>query len=121
MELQALKASLNNVLPILNANLGAAYNEYMDSTIPAGAYGYVRSRHETALAVISRDDIEPEQAYKACAALTLDLTSGITLMDDAADAEAKLQGWWKCYRDAGFTDIHSFLKIPVQPDGAVRG
>jgi hypothetical protein len=121
MELQALKASLNRVLPILNANLSAAYNEYMDCTIAAGAYGYVRSRHETALAVISREDIDPEQAYKACAAVTMDISSGIALMDDATDAEEKLNDWWKCYREAGFTDIHPFFKIPVQPGGAVRG
>lgn len=120
MDLQSLKVSLTNVMPILNANLAAAHAEYMAGDIAAGAYGYVRSRHETAAAVMSRDDIPAEDAYKACALLAIDLRTGVKDVPDQAEALAQVEAWWQCYRDAGFTEVNKLFKAPMLPDGAVR-
>lgn len=120
MDIQSLKISLANVMPILDANLAAAHKEYMDGDIAAGAFGYVRSRHESACAVLTRDDIKPEDAYKACALLAIDLRTGVKEATDQPEAEAQVEAWWQCYRDAGFTDVNKFFDAPMLPDGAVR-
>lgn len=120
MDLQSLKASLANVMPILDANLGAAYREYMAGEIAAGAYRYVLSRHGNAAAVLSRDDIDPAGAFKSCALLAIDLRSGVTESKDLAGAEAQVEAWWQCYRDAGFTEVNPFFDAPMLPDAAVR-
>lgn len=120
MDIQPLKISLTNVMPILTANLAAAHAEYMAGDIAAGSYGYVRSRHETATAVLSRDDIPAEDAYKACALLAIDLRSGVKEISDQHEAQAQVEAWWQCYRDAGFTEVHDFFDAPMLPDGAVR-
>lgn len=120
MDIQSLKTSLTNVLPILDANLAAAYKEYMDGAIPRGAFEYVRSRHETALAAIARDDIPADDAYKACALLAIDLRDGVKEVADQAEAEAQVEVWWQCYREAGFTEVHTLFDAPIRPDAAVR-
>jgi hypothetical protein len=116
VDIQALKLRLTNVMPILDANLAAAHQEYMSSELPAGAFHYVRSRHEAALVVLSRDDLNPEAAFKSCALLAIDLRSGL---QDAADqspsASAEVEAWWQCYRDAGFTEVHEFFHAPMMP------
>lgn len=119
MDVHALKTSLHGVMPILNANLEAAHKEWMAGSIAAGAFGYVRSRHETALAVLSRDDIPAEDAYKACALLAIDLRCGVSEVADHA-AAAKVEAWWTCYQAAGFTEVHPLFNAPMLPDGAVR-
>lgn len=120
MDIQSLKTSLATVMPILNANLAAAHKEYMDGDITAGAFGYVRSRHESASAVLSRDDIKAEDAYKACALLAIDLRTGVKEVADKAAAEAQVEVWWQCYRNAGFTEVNKLFGAPMLPDGAVR-
>lgn len=120
MCIQSLKTSLTNVLPILDANLVAAHKEYVDGDIPRGAFEYVRSRHETALAVIARSDIQSDDAYKACALLAIDLRCGVKVVADEAEAKVQVEAWWQCYRDAGFTEVNMFFDSPIRPDGAVR-
>lgn len=120
MDIQILKTNLTNVLPILDANLAAAYKEYMGGDLAHGAYGYVRARHETALAVLSRDDIPADEAYKACASLAIDLRSGVKEVVDKAEAAEKVRAWWQCYRDAGFTEVGKFFEIPILPDQAAK-
>ena len=76
MDIQTLKRNLANAMPILDANLAAAHREYMAGDIPAGAYHHVLSRHGTACEVLSRDDIAAEEAFKACALISIDLRRG---------------------------------------------
>lgn len=120
MDIQSLKLNLATVMPLLTANLAAAHKEYMEGTLAAGAFGYVRSRHETASAVLSRDDIKAEDAYKACALLVIDLRCGVDEAANQPEAQAQLESWWQCYRDAGFTAVHPIFNAPILPDGAVR-
>ena len=120
MDIKNLKAALTGVMPILDANLSLAHSEYMDASLAAGAYGVVCSRHETALAVLSRTDLQAEQAYKACAALAIDLSSGVRSMPDAVKAQEQVENWWQCYRAAGFTEVNKFFDIPIMPEGTVR-
>lgn len=115
IDIQPLKTSLAEVMPILTSNLSAAYTEYMAGDIAAGAFGYVCGRHETACVVLQRDDIPAEKAYEACALLAIDLRSGIDEMDDKTAAQSKVDAWWQVYRDAGFTEVNSFFDAPMRP------
>lgn len=92
----------------------------MDGDLAAGAFGYVRSRHESASAVLSRNDIKAEDAFKACALLAIDLRSGVKEAADQQEANSQVEAWWQCYRDAGFTEVNKFFDAPMLPDGAVR-
>lgn len=116
MDIQSLKLNLTSVMPILDANLGAANREYKAGLIPAGAFHYVRTRHEAALVVLSRDDLSAEAAFKSCALLAIDLRSGLEeITDQTSSAPAQVEAWWQCYRDAGFTKVNPFFDAPMQP------
>lgn len=116
MDIQSLRLHLTNVMPILNANLGAAHREYMAGELPAGAFHYVRSRHEAALEVLSRKDMKPEAAFKTCALLAIDLRSGLEdSIDQIPTALAQVEAWWQCYRDAGFSEVNPFFEAPMLP------
>jgi hypothetical protein len=116
MDLKPLQTHLSRVLPILDANLSAAYREYMDGKIPAGAYHYVLARHGDVLTVINDSTMPAEIAYRACAAVAIDLRSGIADLADKSAAQALADGWWQCYRDAGFIEINPYLNIPKHPE-----
>lgn len=119
MDIQALKLRLTSVMPILDVNLAAAHQEYMSGELPAGAFHYVRSRHETALVVLSRDNLDPEAAFKSCALLAIDLRNGLRDMtDQSSSATTEVEAWWQCYRDAGFTEVNSFFNAPMMPSPA---
>lgn len=120
MDIQALKNCLSGVMPILNNNLAEAYTEYMAGDIAAGAYGYVRSRHGTAAAVLASTEVPAEKAYQACALLAIDLRTGVASMADPIEAQAQVDTWWQCYREAGFTEVHPLFESPMQPEGAAR-
>lgn len=110
-------------MPILDANLSAAHKEYMEGDISHGAFEYVRSRHETALNVISLNDNTTEVAqiaYNACALLAIDLRSGVKEVPDKAEAQEKVEDWWQCYRNAGFTDVHEFFNSPTMPVQSIQ-
>lgn len=115
MDIQSLKLCLAGIMPILTANLAAAHKEYMAGDIPAGAFHYVRSRHEAACVVMSEDDLQPEAAFKSCALLAIDLRSGLKEAPDQSAAEAQVEAWWQCYRDAGFTEVNQFFNSPMLP------
>jgi hypothetical protein len=114
MNLETLKARLTDVLPISDANLSAAHMEYLSGKIPRGAFEYVRSRHEDALAVIACDNIPVELAFKACALLAIDLRDGVKEVPDVAQAQAMVDAWWQCYRDFGYTELNTFFDSPAQ-------
>lgn len=120
MNLQSLKTSLTNVLPILDANLALVYKEFMDGDIARGAFEYVRSRHEIAIMVIADENIPADVAYKSCAMLAIDLRCGVKEVANKEESEAQVQAWWQCYRDAGFTHEHKFLGSPILPDRVTR-
>ena len=115
MNVQALKTQLTLVMPILDANLAAAYKEYMAGDLSAGAYGYVRARHEQAHLVLASNDPNALAAYESCALLAIDLHSGINEMADKKHAIQHVEDWWQCYRDAGFTHIHKHFDSPTLP------
>lgn len=111
-----LKAALSAVMPILNANLSAAYTEYMDGTISGGAYGVVRTRHENACIVLDGTMIiDALRAYEVCAMLTLDLRTGIKEMADQSQAKASFNEWVAFYRRSGFTEDHKVFDFPTHP------
>ncbi|CAI9912151.1 hypothetical protein EFK68_03805 [Pseudomonas aeruginosa] len=115
MDIQTLKRNLANAMPILDANLAAAHREYMAGDIPAGAYHHVLSRHGTACEVLSRDDIAAEEAFKACALISIDLRRGTK--DFAGGDTSVVDAWWQCYRDAGFTADNPLYNTPMLPSG----
>nr|WP_011923044.1 hypothetical protein [Pseudomonas fluorescens]CAM96268.1 hypothetical protein pQBR0236 [Pseudomonas fluorescens SBW25] len=118
MSIQSLKSNLIGIMPVLDANLAAAHSEYMAGDIPAGAFHYVRSRHLTACAVVSRDDLEAVDAYKACALLAIDLRTGIKELTESV--KDQVDAWWQCYRDAGFTELHPFFEAPMLPSTPIN-
>lgn len=113
MDIESLKRNLINVMPVLDANLAAAYKEYMAGDIPAGAFHYVRTRHETACIVVSSDNLEAERAYKSCALLAIDLRSGAEEL--AVSVKSQVDAWWKCFEEAGFTEVTPFFEAPMLP------
>lgn len=117
MNLQLLKERVTSVMPILNANLSAANAEWMRGDIPRGAFEYCLSRHATALELLSRDDIDVEAAYRACAPLTIDIRTGLKDMQDKTQTEGVMEAWLDCFRAAGFTEMNSFFGIPAKPKG----
>lgn len=119
MNIQALQANLNAVMPLLVANRNAAYHEWMDGSLARGAYEYVQSRFDTAYAVQTRSDIDSVTAYKACALLTIDIRSAVN--DSPSEgAKQQMSDWLECYRTAGFTASHPLFDVPTLPDQMVR-
>ena len=121
MDQSILKSALIEALPILDRNLAAASEQYRSGDLAAGAFRYVRSRHQTALAVINASDSSGDTSYRACASITIDLRSGVRQMPDVAVAKAVLERWLECFHKAGFTEMHPYLDVPVLPGQAVRG
>lgn len=115
MNLQSLKERVTSVMPILDANLSAAHDEWMSGKIARGAFECCLSRHATALELLSLDDIDPERAYRACAQITIDLRSGLGDMQDKTKTDGVMEAWLDCFRAAGFTEMHKMLEIPVKP------
>lgn len=113
MDIQSLKRNLISVMPVLNANLEAAHRDYMAGEIPAGAFHYVRTRHETACVVVSSEDMEAERAFKACALLAIDLRDGVKEL--SVSMTGQVDAWWKCYQEAGFTEVNPFFNAPMLP------
>lgn len=114
--IEELKVAVTAVMPILNANLSAAYTEYMDGTLNAGAYGVVRTRHENACIVLADAvPVDTLRAYEICALLTLDLRTGVKEMIDKAEAASALNDWLAFYRSNGFTDDHKVFEFPTHP------
>jgi hypothetical protein len=113
---QALKALLNEVLPVLDQNLGSAHREYLDGQIPHGAYGYVLGRHSNACALLAlegeiHDEAALEKAYQTASRLTFDLKTGCR---DAANP-ALLEKWMRFFDGIGFTDRHKPFEYPQRP------
>lgn len=116
MDIANLRNHLEAVLPILSANLSQAHAEYIAGDLSAGAFEYVRSRHATALAVLAMPDVCPASAYKACAALAIDLSSGLKDVPNREEAQQRVNAWWDYYRKAGFTEISPHFQIPCLPN-----
>lgn len=115
MGIESLKMCLKDVMVILDANIEAARAEWMAGTLSQGAFGYVRTRHALAHEVLDRTNIAPETAFHACAMLAIDLRSGAELVPAELDAAAKIEAWWQCYRDQGFTEVNGFFDSPCRP------
>lgn len=114
MDLQKLKASLANAMHLLEANRAAAYAEWMDGSLPRGAFEYVNSRLSFAQSVMAGDCTDPLKAFNGCALVTIDIRSAV---DDAKSESAYnvLSDWLACYSDAGFTGSHIYFKTPIIP------
>lgn len=109
--LAPVRALVAEAMPVLNANLAAAHQEYMDGAIAKGAFDYVLGRYATAARILSTDDLSFEDALQACARLTMDVRSGCS---DAARPDL-LNRWVDFLREAGFTDDHPLFGWPMRP------
>ncbi len=118
MNIQALKSEIGKVMPLLVANRDAAYQEWMDGSLPRGAFEHVQSRIDTAHAVLVRDDIDPLASYRACAFVTIDIRSAVEDVK-TSDASEALDAWIKCYRAAGFTGTNPIFNVPALEDQIV--
>lgn len=122
MDIQALKAVLVKVMPLLTVNLVNANKEYLKGDLPRGAFEYVRNRHFDANLVLNRDDIVTENAFAACAMLAIDLRSVLAdkTVNTGSDVVKLVEDWWKCYTDNGFTEVNEFFIIPKLPAKVVE-
>lgn len=109
------RENLINVKPMLNANKESVYLDLMNSEMTCDEYNHIASRHQFMEKVLSDDGITPEEAYKGCAALAIDLNDGLNLRADKEDAKAKIEAWWQCYREAGYTVIDQAAHMPAMP------
>ena len=114
-ELQPLRERVKSIMPILNANLSAAHDEWMSGKIARGAFEYCLSRHATALELLSGENFDIETAYRACAPLTIDIRSGLKDTNDNGKTEEVMAAWIECFRNAGFTEMHRLYNIPIRP------
>lgn len=112
MNIEALRKQLENIMPLLMDNCNAAYSEWMSGKIGRGAYEMCMSRYDVAYLVSTDKSIDPQQAYKACASITIDLRTAI---NDAPDKAEMMDDWLKCYKDAGFSEMHVFFDFPIIP------
>lgn len=106
---------------VFDKNLNEAHREYMAGDIPAGAFRYVRDRHQT-VQIIKRDGerfkdggipITDDDLFRAVAPLTIDLRDAIK----SGHADPKcVKIWWELFKEAGYTDSHRVYNIPMRPE-----
>lgn len=117
--LTQLQAHLSAVLPLLSANLSAAYTEWTNGDLPRGAYEYCRARHATALALIHATslDVPVDAAFAAGAPLFLDLRTALKDVpeNERPSARAGVDALHALYRAQGFTDTCNVLRVPCKP------
>lgn len=112
MNIDLLKEQIKSVMPLLIANRDSAYKEWMNGDIARGAFEHIQGRIDTACIVIERNDLDPEQAYKACALITIDLRCAI---EDNPTEQSKMDSWLEFFRNAGFIECHKIFNFPIKP------
>jgi hypothetical protein len=119
----ALQTRVAAVLPLLEANVGAAYREWMDGTLARGAYEYCLHRSAVASAIAGSplDELVVEAAFLAGAPLFIDLHSAMKDVPSERQPgeQAKVDALHSLYIAQGFTEMHPHLKIPVLPSNCV--
>jgi hypothetical protein len=113
MKNQDIQAQVALIFPLIDKNFVLAQKEYQSGELSNGAFRYVLGRHLMAHDVIHNstlNEVEPESLYKQLAILTIDVRAAV---DDYPEQKHILDNWLKFYVDAGFTEMHSFLNIPV--------
>jgi len=115
-----LQARVTDILPLLDANLKAAYNEWMNGKISRGAYEYCLSRHGSAISMIGRNPIELNEdiVFKIGATFFIDLRSAIKDVPavEMERAQKKIDDLLSFYVKSGFTETNKFLEIPALPE-----
>jgi hypothetical protein len=118
-QINELKTHVSAILPLLDANLGAANKEWMAGDISRGAYEYCLQRHAVALSIIGMDvsELNEDGAFKAGATLFIDLRSAIkdVPVEKRDSEQKKVDDFLSFYVDSGFTEEHALFKIPIRP------
>lgn len=120
--LSKLQAHVTALMPVLNANLSAAYAEWMSGKIARGAYEYCLSRHATAAALTGPlpAEVTADAAFAAGAQLFLDLRTGLKDIPEAerAPAQTEIDAMLALYREQGFTETSFGMRVPRKPAAA---
>lgn len=118
-----LKEKIAAVMPLLDANLTAAYNEWMSGSLAKSAFEYCSTRHLAAGHIMEAnpEELVEEAALAASARLFLDLRSALKDVptERKASAEAMVQGLRDFLITQGFTETNVFFDIPMRPVSAV--
>lgn len=107
-----IKQLVQDAMPLLEANLQAANQEYLEGKISNGAFNYVLMRHAMACQILSDHDNDGETLWRSAATLTIDLQS---ICQDLKRDDF-LNMWIEAFKKEGFTSTHSFLDYPVRPN-----
>lgn len=113
MKIQDIQKQVSLIIPLLDKNFEMAQKEYESGELNRGAFNYVLGRHAMAYDSIHNsavNEMEPEELCKQLAILTIDIRAAV---QDFPDYEHVLENWLAFYTEAGFTQMHSFLNIPI--------
>lgn len=119
MNVLALQKAIGDIQPLLNANLGKAHEEMMDSKISKGAYNMCLFRHGSALQLsgLSSNDIDFDKALDAAALFIIDARSMIKdlPLSEQKAAEEKVQAYRDFLIEKGLTATNKLFDIPCKP------
>jgi hypothetical protein len=114
-----LKEHIAAVMPLLDANMAAAYQEWMAGTLAKGAFDYCSTRHLTAGHIVEANpaELNEEAALAAGARLFIDLRSALKDVpaDHLAVEEAKVENLREFFVEQGFTETNQVFDIPMRP------
>lgn len=117
-QLLQLRQHVAAILPLLGDNLGLAYKDYMAGTLARGAYEYCRTRHDSALTIISSDieQLDEDKALRVAATFFLDLRTALKDVPSCAQPaeQAKVDAMWAFFIECGFTQVSPLFDIPIK-------
>ena len=119
--LKQLQEHMKGFFPVLDNNLAAAHDEYMNGEIANGAYQYVLSRHANATIIAKTEEVlklEPQKVFITASAIFLDF--GACLEDikepkKKKEFQDKVDNLEKLFIENGFTEKNPIFKIPEMP------
>jgi hypothetical protein len=112
--LRDLIAMTKEILPGLDANLGAASNEHLTGHLANGAFQAILRRHNNAC-ILSSDKVScdfdnPIQYFMVAAPITIDMRSAIK---DNFLSQEQLDRWLEIFTRVGYTRMHRLFDIPI--------
>jgi len=113
MKIKDIQKQVSLIIPLLDKNFEMAQKEYESGELNRGAFNYVLGRHAMAYDSVHNnavDEMDPQELYKQLAILTIDIRAAV---QDFPNQKKILRNWLKFYKKAGFTEMHSFLNIPI--------
>lgn len=113
-----LRHHVTAILPLLGDNLGMAYKDYMAGTLARGAYEYCRTRHDSALTIVSSkvEQLDEDKALRVAATFFLDLRTALKDVPSCAQPaeQAKVDAMWAFFVECGFTQVSPLFDIPIK-------